>query len=153
MLSTKEPRKASISEHSNKHFRIATTQEESASVDSVTDESLVRDYLAALSSLINVLENQSDIEIGRCLDPTSPVPSQCKNFQIRHRSSFRRQTGYFDKCEQCTEGGKDWQGSREEEGITWEQLSESSSRGQKVKRANTGLCSTHGCDECRSGKA
>jgi hypothetical protein len=107
----------------------------------------------AINTLTNMLENKSGIQVGLCLDPTSPVPSQCKNFEIRHRSSSRRQTGYFDKCVLCTKIGKLWQESREDENVTWEQLSQTSSGGQKVRKAETGMCSTKGCEACRPAQS
>lgn len=153
MLSITESSKAPTSEHPIQHFRIPTSPEaESPAVSLYAEDSAVSDYITAINTLTNTLENTSGIKIGCCLDPTSPVPSQCKNFQIRHCSSSKRQTGYFDKCNKCTDVGKQWQESREEEETTWTPLSETNSRGQKVRKAQTGMCSTHGCEGCRPAK-
>ena len=155
MFSMKEANYASTTEHPVNHFRISTSSEtetEAFSASSTAGISAGNDYIAAINTVINILENKSGVQIGRCVDPTSPVPSLCKNFQIRHRSSSKRQTGNFDKCLCCTKIGKKWQVSREETGVTWEQLSDASSRGQKIKKGETGMCSTTGCDGCRPAK-
>jgi hypothetical protein len=150
MMSFKESSKVSISEHPIKHFRISTSAEADVAAFCLrAEDTAASDYLTAINTLTNILESNPNIEIGRCLDPTSPVPRLCKNLQIRHRSSSKRQTGYFDKCSKCTDVGRQWQESRGEVGITWEQLRESSNRGQKINKAETGMCSTRGCDGCR----
>jgi hypothetical protein len=113
------------------------------------EDDAATDYMTAINTLVNTLEGNPNIEIGRCLDPSSPVPSLCTNLTIRHRSSSKRQTGYFDKCEKCTEVSKKWQESRNEVGITWEELRMSSSRYQKINKVETGMCSAQGCDGCR----
>ena len=142
------------SEHPTKHFRIATSSDREVPPTSSTAEDLVyHDYVTAINTITNMLENKSGVQVGRCVDPSSSNPNQCKNFQIRHRSSTQRQTGWFDKCIGCTKVGKQWQESREAEGLTWEQVSQTSSRGQKVKKAETGMCSAGGCEGCKPTEA
>lgn len=146
-MSAKE---ASISEHPTKHFRISTSAEvDTAALILRAEDDAATDYMTAINNLVNILESNPNIEVGRCLNPSSPVPKLCTNLEIRHRSSFTRQTGYFDKCEKCTDVGKKWQESRNEVGITWEELRMSSGRYQKINKAETGMCSAKGCDDCR----
>jgi hypothetical protein len=153
-LGTLKERTGSSPAYPVEQYHIATSSEsEVASANITAEVSAVNDYITAANTLINMLENKSGAEVGLCLDPTSPVPSQCKNFQIRHRSSSKRETGYFDKCILCTKIGKLWQESREVEDITWEQLSQTSSRGQKVRKAETGMCGTEGCEACRPAQS
>lgn len=131
-----------------KHFHKATSSE-SETANMTARNSAVNDYVTAVNTLTNILETKAGVQVGLCIDPTSTLPSQCKNLQIRHRSSPKRQTGYFDNCVMCTKIGKLWQESRGNEDVTSEQLNQTSSRGQKVKKAETGMCSTKGCEACR----
>lgn len=151
MTSTKEPSKASISEHQSKKSCNSTTSAvDPAAVSLRMEDAMANDYITAINTLTNSLENKS-VQIGRCVDPTSPAPSLCKNFRVRHCAS-RKQGSYFENCSKCTDVGRQWQESREGEGLTWEQLGELNGRAQKLKKAETGMCSDRGCDGCRPTK-
>ena len=97
MLSTKETSKASISEHQIKNScNSIPSGVDPAAVSLRIEDAVANDYITAINTLTNSLEDKS-VQIGRCVDPTSPAPSLCKNLRVRHCAS-RKQGSYFENC-------------------------------------------------------
>jgi hypothetical protein len=49
----------------------------------------------------------AELEIGRCVDPTSYSPIHCSNLEVRHQGQW------YEKCLWCSEMAKQWREGKE----------------------------------------